>query len=222
LKSPAGQPPLSVLSCGTDDVSLVTVTSWNGTAVGLLPFQRSGPWLGRIGKGCRPPGAVPMGRGWVLACGSPQRGLGVSWNRSRVRAGPRCHQIWDGKCWPARPIRAVTPGRRRATIKDVTDGSGLPATAETFFRDNPAWCTTRLGSLPDPGLRRLGITVNPQARFWRPPRWRLTLAGLVCASAGAGSNYPRPVIHRRTCVRDRAAVPRRIVPQRLLVRLAAA
>jgi hypothetical protein len=27
LKPPAGQPPLSVLSCGTDDISLFTVTS---------------------------------------------------------------------------------------------------------------------------------------------------------------------------------------------------
>jgi hypothetical protein len=29
--------------------------------------------------------------------------------------------------------------------EDVTVGLGLPATAETLFRDNPAWCTTRPG-----------------------------------------------------------------------------
>jgi len=62
-KPPAGQPPLSAQSCGTDDISLFTVTSRKGTAVGLLPFSGPGPLLGRIGKGCRPPGGVPMGRG---------------------------------------------------------------------------------------------------------------------------------------------------------------
>ena len=41
-----------------------------------------------------------------MACGPPQRGLGVSRNRSRVRAGPRCHldlgrQVLARKAYPA-------------------------------------------------------------------------------------------------------------------------
>ena len=132
-----------------------------------------------------------------MACGSPQRGLGVSWNRSWVRADPGCREIWDGKCRPA----GLSGGDAGPTAGDNEDVTRRTRAASHGRNALPG--QSRSVHYPAGDLRPISACGGWGLRERRPGRpegpWRRSAAGSSCTAPGG----PVPA-----CARSSPAPPR--------------